>query len=143
MIFKRQRWTEGAILNIDAHGYSFQAQMLKNPEMAFFNLSDTSKVLFRLWVHKSAYSHGRWRKIDVQKIPEILSQEVPRFKKDVISGKLSIYRDGIETPAKIEECLDIECAAIWDAEHIEDRLRDQIENRENKWLKSLGLQNDT
>jgi hypothetical protein len=66
-------------------------------------------------------------------------KRVPRFKKDPINGKLTIYINEAEFPAEIEECSDLEPAAVWDAEHVEDRLRDHCENQKNIWVKSLAL----
>jgi hypothetical protein len=64
MTTKLQRWTEGAILEIDAHGHRCRAQMLEFPEIAFFDPLKPCELLFRLWVHKFAYSKGRWLKVD-------------------------------------------------------------------------------
>lgn len=141
MTLERQKWKNGAVLQVDAHGHSCLAQMLTLPEIAFFDPSCPDRVLFRLWVHKSAYTTGRWLIVDQRPITDELSTQVPRFKKDPISGKLSIYLNERETPATQEECLKLESAAVWDPEHVEDRLRDHCENRENVWVKSLSLAN--
>ena len=130
------------MLQIDAHGYSCKAQMLEQPEIAFFDPENSDRMLFRLWVHKSAYTQGRWQKVGEGSISEELLTQVPRFKKDPITGKLSIYINGIETTAEPTECLNMECAAVWDPEHVEDRLRDHIEKRENVWVKMLAVNND-
>lgn len=139
MTSKNQKWSDGAILELDAHGYTCRAQMLQFPEIAFFDPANSDKVIFRLWVHQSAYTKGRWLKIDRQPISRELLKQVPRFKKDTIAGSLSIYVDGQESHATAEECLNLECAAIWDPEHVEDRIRDYCENRENIWVKSLAI----
>ena len=142
MTTRNQSWEKGAVLQISAHGHSCLAQMLEEPEIAFFNPTHPSKVLFRLWVHKSAYNGGRWQIVGHESVREELEIQVPRFKKDPISGRLSIYVDGEETPAGITDCLNLECAAVWDPEHVEDRLRDHCESRENTWVKSMALTND-
>jgi len=138
---KSQRWTEGALLDIDAHGHQCKAQMLKSPEVAFFDPLEPENILFRLWVHKSAFNNGRWLKTGKQPISGDLENEIPRFKKNAISGKLSIYINGSEKSASYEECKDLECSAMWEPEHVEGRLRDYCENKENKWVKSLTLSN--
>ncbi|MFK8043604.1 hypothetical protein [Congregibacter sp.] len=142
MTTKSQRWKKGAILQIDAHGYSCKGQMLEEPEIAFFDPANPDQILFRLWVHNSAYKQGRWQKIGEESVSKELALQVPRFKKDPITGKLSIYVNGNETPAELRECVDLECAAAWEPEHVEARLRDHIENRENVWVKSMALAND-
>ena len=129
-------------MEIDAHGHPCQAQMLKFPEIAFFDPLNPEKLLCRLWVHTSAYSKGRWRKIDKKPIPDYLAEEVPRFKKDHISGKISIHINGNDYPASYNDCVNLECAAVWDANHVEDRLRDHCEDKENIWVKSMSIEND-
>jgi hypothetical protein len=39
----------------------------------------------------------------------------------------------------LEEVKGLERAAVWEADHIEDRLTDYIDGKENKWVKSLEL----
>ena len=126
------------MLEVDAHGYRFKAQMLKFPEMAFFESEYPGRVLFRLWVHKSAYSTSRWPKCGAAPIQADLLVEVPRFGKDAISRQLFIHIDGVERVASANECRDLECAAVWDPVHVEDRLRDFREGRDNVWVKSLA-----
>ena len=114
------------------------AQALAEPEYAFFEVSPLetdSNALFRIWVHKSAIRE--WNKIGNKKLSPELEAEVPRFKQDPINGKLSIYKGGTETPATIEEIVSLECAAVWEGNHISDRLSDHFKGKENKWLKSL------
>lgn len=61
------------------------------------------------------------------------------FRQDVISKVLSLYQDGIERPATREECEGLERAAVWSAEHIENRLDDHLEGRTNKWIEALKI----
>ncbi len=114
------------------------AQALAEPEYAFFEVSPLEtnpNVLFRIWVHKSAIKE--WGKIGNRKLSSELKKEEARFKQDPINGKLSIYKGGTETPATLEEISGLECAAVWEGNHISDRLSDHFEGKENKWLKSL------
>ena len=114
------------------------AQALAEPEYAFFEVSPLevdSNSLFRIWIHKSAIKE--WVKIGNKTLSSELETEVPRFKQDPINGKLSIYKGGTETPATMEEISGLECAAVWEGNHISDRLSDHFEEKENKWLKSL------
>ena len=114
------------------------AQALAEPEYAFFVVSpleSNQKSLFRIWVHKSAVKE--WVKIGNKKLSSELEEEVPRYKQDPINGKLSIYKGGAEMPATIEEIRGLECAAVWEGNHISGRLSDHFEGKENKWLKSL------
>jgi len=58
----------------------------------------------------------------------------PRCMIDSISGKYSIYHHGKTTPASAEECQDLEVTAVWDRDHIIDRI---LHGNESKYLKSL------
>jgi hypothetical protein len=42
-------------------------------------------------------------------------------------------------PSKKEDCIGLERAAVWEASHVEDRILDHFEGRENKWVKSLQI----
>ena len=61
------------------------------------------------------------------------------FKQDVISKNVYIYRNGMEIAASAEDCLGLECAAVWSAEHIESRLEDYINGRSNRFVEGLSL----
>ncbi|GLP99114.1 hypothetical protein GCM10007891_09680 [Methylophaga thalassica] len=139
MAKKSQRWKKGAILEINAYGHLCRAQMLRFPELAFFDPLQSNKLLFRLWGQQSAIYDGRWQKVGKDPVTVELTSEIPRFKKDAITGKISFYISGSERTASLEECEGLECAAVWEPEQVEDRLRDHCENKENKWVKSMAL----
>jgi hypothetical protein len=149
---KRQRWTSGAVLEVPLGGGTrAYAQMLESPEYAFFDAAGASPispeaaverpVLFRLWVMARAHTQGRWRKIGTAPISAALRQKMPRFKQDPLNpDSLSITHGGTaERPASRDECRVLERAAVWDPEHVEDRLRDWLAGRPNKWVLSLCL----
>ncbi len=94
-----------------------------------------AKVLFIVWVSKSPFTSGAWPKIGHL---ETGATPAPIFyKRDPISKRLFLYQDGREKPATLAECQGLENAAIWSANHIEDRLRDHFAGRPNKWADSL------
>ena len=134
-----QRWAVGAKLEVPlSDGTVVPAMMLQFPEIAFFHPSDPSQVLFRVWVHKSAWAQGRWRKTAKASLPADLQGEVPRFKQDPLSGSLSIYLEGKERAATMFDCEGLERAAVWDPSHVEERLRDHLAGKPNKWVQSLS-----
>lgn len=133
------RWKKGTLLSIQlGNGREAVAQMLDRPEMAFFDPGNRHKVLFRLWVMNSAYNSGRWKRIGEEVVPATLEVSVPRYKVDPINGDLSIRQDDVERPATPEECEGLECAAVWSANHVEDRLNDFLDGVPNKWVDSLS-----
>lgn len=50
---------------------------------------------------------------------------------------LRIYIGGEVRPASYEECEGLERCALWDAEHIEDRLRSYYDGVPDKWSEPL------
>jgi hypothetical protein len=148
----RQRWTRGAIVRISlgdqSPRYAF-AQMLDEPEYAFFDAFGDADVppsnlverpvLFRLWVMRAGHSGGRWLKVTSGAVGDELAEPVARFKQDPI--KPSVIRltfNGEEgEPVSVQQCEGLERAAVWEPEHVEDRLRDHLAQRPNKWVQSL------
>ena len=43
------------------------------------------------------------------------------------------------TKATREQCEGLECAAVWEAEHVEDRLRDYFDGKPNTWVEQLAI----
>jgi hypothetical protein len=147
----RQRWTRGAVVTIPlGRGQFAFAQMLGDPEYAFFDLrtraiKDPTEIvehptIFRLWVMGSAHTRGRWKKLGPAPILGPLKKLVKRFNQDPLDPdliRLGFHGDGkLVTRA---ECRNVECAAVWDPEHVESRLRDHFAGRKNVWLNSLKL----
>jgi hypothetical protein len=106
-----------------------------------------SPVAFTVAVMKYAFRRrGGWELLDVVPLTEEERVFVHRrAKQDPISGALSIcWSDPVagtwsETPATAHECVGLEVAAVWDPEHVEDRLRDHFDGRPNRWVESIRL----
>lgn len=130
-------------LGLEVEFYDCQATEGEDVDVA--GLEGTS-VAFRVWVMDSAFKpSSTWRSIG--KLP-LRADESPdsRFaKQDPLTGALSIYwKDSAagtwhEEPATPEECAGLEVAAVWSAEHVEDRLRDHFAGRPDKWSSSMAI----
>jgi hypothetical protein len=103
-------------------------------------------VAFTIDVMNSAVTSGRWRKAGSKPLTEAERERIVRFcKRDLMTGEPSLYwedpRSGEihEPPASPEDCEGLETAAVWSAEHVEDRLRDHFAGRPNKWLESIRV----
>lgn len=71
------------------------------------------------------YNSGITQMKLVEKRPfHSLEEAVPPPTKvhDPISGKYSIYRNGELLPSSYEECKDLETCAVWELNHVIDRL---------------------
>lgn len=149
MTRKRQKRRIGDILKIDLGDGSLAfARVLEEPLIAFYDLrADVpiaveriiqSPIAFKIWVMNYAVTSGEWPVIGHAPLDEDLKEEPRFFKKDAISGQLSIYwGNGCEKPATLEDIEGLECAAVWEPEHVVDRLRDHFAGRPNMWVESL------
>lgn len=99
------------------------------------------KILFQLFVMDNAVTSGRWVIVGHAEPSLPFLQSPPFFKQDAINKtKFWLYLgDGKEVPATREQCSGLERYAVWDPEHVEDRLRDHYAGRPNKWVQSLEI----
>ena len=88
---------------------------------------------------KSALTSGKWPVVDFRPLESELASPVEYFIKDRLTGQYSVYRssDGHTRESTYEECKTLEAAAVWEAEHVEDRLRDYFAGRPNVWAEQL------
>ena len=152
---KRVRRRVGDILKIDLGGgvHSY-GQVADEPLVVFFDGAFTEAQppeqaiglprLFFIWVHNDAVKKGIWEVVGNLPLGPKNAVEPYFYKQDAFTGALSLYHSsfadtGWEHPASATECEGLECAAVWDAEHVEDRLRDHYAGQLNKWLESLRI----
>jgi hypothetical protein len=153
----QQRRGEGAVIEIPlGDGRRAFGRLLYEPLIEFFDLEvpDTDSidierivrapVAFTIYAMNSAVATGRWREVGRSPLTDAERVSVPRFcKRDALTGELSIYwedplsEEAHEIRATREECEALEPAAVWSAEHVEDRLRDHLDGRPNKWLELM------
>jgi hypothetical protein len=155
MTSKRIRRRAGDILKISLGGgvHSY-AQVAEEPLIVFFDGAWNEELppgrvigltaLFRIWVHNDAVKNGTWPVIGNQPLAPEHAAEPYFYKQDAITGRLSLYHSsfadtGWERPASAADCDGLECAAVWDAEHVEDRLRDHYAEQPNLWFESLRI----
>lgn len=141
----------GNIAKIDLKDGTFAfAILLDEPLMAFYDMKAisvpsietiiASPILFKVWVMNDAVTSGRWPIVGKVHLDTKLREAPKFFKQDPVTKALSIYYQGVETPATRAECEKLECAAVWSAEHIEDRLRDYFAGVPNQWVESFRPQ---
>jgi hypothetical protein len=126
------------------------ARVLGRPLFAFydsrtkaelpFNEIKKRPILFKIWVMDRAIASGRWKVVGSYALEDSLTEIPEFFKQDPINRQnFSIYRKGQERTAAPEECAGLERAAVWDPEHVEDRLRDHYAGKPNKWVESMKI----
>lgn len=151
---KRQRITPGAIVKIvfdsDRHTYG---RLLVRPFVQIYDaarVDDASELsgvlsqptLFTVGVYDWAIKKGRWLVVgrtDFNEENEPIHEEFIEDK-----GFPPKYRIidwfGSARSASLAECRKLQRCAVWEPEHIEERIRDHYAGRPNKWLESLRLQ---
>ncbi|WP_082523438.1 immunity 26/phosphotriesterase HocA family protein [Ensifer sp. Root31] len=146
---KKQALTgDFVVIKLKDDAYCF-ARVLREPYLAFYDACSretlkieelvSRKVILKLAVMNRAVTSGRWQVIGHLPLEEELQVPIKTFKQDAISQKLYVYVDGQERPATRDECEGLERTAVWDPEHVEDRLRDHFAGVPNKWAESLKL----
>ncbi len=150
---KSVRFTAGDIFQISLCDGSFAYGQILEPEVFVFfdfnpkqpqELADIPNEIeaFCIWVTDYAVKFGQWSVLGNAPIANKFQRGFNFFKQDIISGELSVQTslpNGIfkERPSTPSECMNLERAAVWDPEHVEDRLIDYFNNRPNKWQESL------
>lgn len=155
---KKARWMPGQFVRIDLGDGSYTlARVLTFPLVAFHgqrypsaiapDIDEVGRtpVIFTLLVMRHAITSGRWPVIGRRPLSPDLLAPPPFFKQDLISGKLSIYQEVpelaplYERPATLLEVQGLECCAVWEPEHVEDRLRDHFAGRPCVWVERFKL----
>ena len=96
-------------------------------------------VAFRVLVFNDTPNRYGWSKVGKAAVPAQCSRPMHYAKKDALTGKLSLYFRGIETPATPDQLKDLETLAVWAHPHIVERLEAQIQGRESMFLNRLKV----
>ncbi|WP_268849230.1 Imm26 family immunity protein [Flavobacterium aestivum] len=147
---KRQKITVGSILeiNIDDKYYAY-AQILDKGGYAFFDyksekhLIDLSilqekPILFIVGVYEDVVKKGHWLKVGKLDIRQELEIQPMQFIQDAQHpDRFEFYNPntGDITPTTKDKVKGLERAAVWDANHVEDRIRSHYEGTTSIWLK--------
>lgn len=149
----KQQRTIGAIVKIplekEFYGY---ARILKGTSFAFYDirskneLTDLEKIvscsiLFIVSVSAYAVTDGRWIKIGKLPLDNSFDILPPRYIQDLLSPEnyKIIYSDGTVKQAKKEECNRLERFAVWQPQHVEERLNDYFAGRKNRYLNQMNV----
>ncbi len=150
---KNQRWTEGTIvrINLPDGSYSY-AQLMPNYLVGFYEYNSKLKdfdlaevaskpFLFFSTVYADAVTSGKWEK--VAKIRDKFPVELMpmQFIQDGINtADFSLYNtySGEILRSTKEQCRGLERAAVWEANHIEERLLDFFNGVSNQLSEKLN-----
>ncbi len=98
-----------------------------------------TKVAFRIWGPADAISSGRWKVLGNIPLSGSLAEPGSYRNQPVGSNQLYLYRGGSRTPATVEDVKDLEATAWWNAEHVEQRLRDHFAGKPNALVERLKV----
>lgn len=134
----------GRELNSPAVAF-YDARGWPTDEQDVASLLQGSKPLFVAWVDDKPLRERRWPEVDLVPLTEEERvRPIPFFKQDRLSGKLTRYwsdpttSTSHEVPITLDEAKTLEPAAVWSAEHIEERLADLFAGRPNRWVEVLA-----
>jgi hypothetical protein len=147
----RQRFEPGAVLRIDLdeHRHTYARMLSDHPYLAIYDAVTEADlaadeavarpVLYVLAVADHALR--RWPKVG--EVPLVRSPvAIPEFfMQDMFDPRRCQIMDyqGNTRPASPAECVGLERAAVWDAEHVEQRLRDHLAGRDNPHLAHMQV----
>jgi hypothetical protein len=80
-----------------------------------------------------------WQKIGSGPYPQQYEERSWFAKQDIITGKITRYRAGLEEPATYEEVRDLETVAAWAHPHIVERLMALLRGEESSFLHSVRI----
>ena len=144
-----RNWQIGNVVEIPLENRTYSyGVVVEEPLIAFSNLyfnepqSSFEKLfeepVFKIWVMKYAIGKRHWNVVGNVKV----NIEIPVFYKlDFITKKYSLYFESMEKESSLEECIGLECAAVWDPEHVQERLLAISLGKESIWEKSLRAEN--
>lgn len=147
---KKQRIIIGSILEIyiEKEYYTY-AQILGKAGYAFFDYKTKDKlkdysilldkpILFITSVYNDVITQGHWLKVGNLEIRKDLQEQPVQFIQDAIHPDRFEFYDpntGESKPATKEQIKGLERASVWEANHIEDRIRDYYNGVPCVWLK--------
>jgi hypothetical protein len=143
------RWRPGAVISKQLDdGWTYYARLLEFPWAVFYRYrtktaAEDAKtvashpVLFTIAVHKSLLTDGGWEGFGYLPLDGSLQPPDAQAVWDDPDHCQIIDRDGEMRPATPAECKGLEPAAVWEPEHVADRLQDAFAGRQNRWLRDL------
>ena len=150
----KQRRIAGQFLEIQLPDLTWTyARVLDKASFAFYDVHSLNKiadinfimgknVIFIAAVFNDAVTSGRWKKIGIYPLEARFHILPFKFIQDEIdSADVRLYNPntGEIFISNRRACIDLEPAAVWDAEQIEERIVDYYAGRTNVWLEKMKL----
>ena len=124
------------------NGIAFFDIYTKDPELEDLSILLEKPVLFILEVYRDVISTGLWLKVGKLPIREDLKTLPMQCIQDALDEtQFELYNPntGEVTKATREECEGLETCAVWEAYHVESRLRDHYNGVPNDIVEALKI----
>jgi hypothetical protein len=144
-----KRWQPGNVIRKSVEdGWTYYGQLLEFPWAVFYRRRTqdpdadiaaitASPVAFTVAAHKDLISMGEWRSIGSTGIPAGVAPPAEQAIWDDPDHCRIIDLQSNMRAATVEECDRLEVAAVWEPEHIEDRLSDVFAGRPDRWREAM------
>lgn len=153
MVLKKQKRVRGSILEIKLDNGMYAYAQDLDVDILFFDIYLASPIndikvlmnkqpLFFLGVYNDVITQGKWLKVGSLPIKSEYENVPLKFIQDSINpSNFELYNPntGEILSATKEQCEGLECAAVWESEHVEDRIKDYYSGRVNQWVEQLKI----
>jgi hypothetical protein len=143
------RWQAGAVIRKKlSDGMHYYARLLEFPWAVFYRYRSAlpendlpsiaaHEVLFIIAAHKTLLAKDQWETIGNLPLDGTLHRPKERAIWDDAETCQIIDANNEMRPATPAQCAGLEIAAVWEPNHIEDRLDDAFAGRPDRWLEQM------
>lgn len=145
----QKKWQTDTLIGKELDdGWTYYARLLEFPWVAFyrhrtkgqsheFGAIAPAPVLFTIAAHQSLLARNEWKPIGrLPADPAIRRPHAQAMFNDPRGCRI-INDQNVVRWATPKECEGLEPAAVWEPEHIADRLKDEFAGRPNRWLTEM------
>ncbi|WP_194285775.1 Imm26 family immunity protein [Alcanivorax sediminis] len=147
---KSHSWVPGDVVGVPLDDRGFAYGRIREHGVAFYDfftqrlendlgLIISHDIAFSVVVHRSALR--RWEKLGSVSLENHLEGYIRNFRQDIQYPEQCVVmnEEGQEFSASPEECIGLERSSVWERTHVEDRLKDCRDGRENVWVSMLSV----
>ncbi len=133
---KRQKRTIGSILEIPIDGKYYYGQILpfcltvifdfvSDTPIKDFRVLETAPVLYKITIYRQVVTCGEWLKVGKLPLREDFKIPPMKYIYDRFKNTYELYNTGTGeiTPCSKEEARGLEICAVWDSNHVVDRIK--------------------
>lgn len=104
----------------------FDIKIPINFEKVSFSQIVSQSIIFRLCVGSYAINYGRWEVLSTLRPKDDLLKGVVQYSYDDLRDVFTVWDDNGKRESCWQECKNLEPFAVWQAEHVEERLKNHF-----------------